>query len=189
MTKRPSEPQRPEPHPESLLPLPAKPAPDELRFVPMTAEHARQICSWRYEPPYDLFDWPAWDVLLASGSEAADPEIRSSQFASVVDSGERLLGFAQFFPLLGVTRLGLGLHPRLCGQGLGETLTRRIVAEARRRAPEDEIDLEVLVWNARAIRAYERAGFAITDRYTRNTPSGPAEFYCMVYDKSLFADS
>ncbi|MFS0725000.1 GNAT family N-acetyltransferase [Paenibacillus sp. 1P07SE] len=159
-----------------------------MRIVPMTAAHAEEICSWRYAPPYDLFDWPAWDALLASSSEAADPDIRSRQFTAVVDEAGSLLGFAQFFPLLGVTRLGLGLHPRLCGNGLGSALTRLIADEAIRRAPGDEIDLEVLTWNRRAIRAYEKAGFCITDSYVRETPSGPAEFHCMVDSNSAARD-
>jgi len=58
-----------------------------------------------------------------------------------------------------------------------------IVKEARRRAPHDEIDLEVLTWNDRAIRTYEKAGFERTDTYRRMTPSGMAQFHCMVYLK------
>nr|WP_040717017.1 GNAT family N-acetyltransferase [Paenibacillus daejeonensis] len=152
-----------------------------MHIVPMTVEHAREISTWRYEPPYDVFDWPAWDVMLASSSDAADPEVRERQFATVVDDRDRLVGFAQFFPLLGVTRLGLGLHPGLCSRGIGTVFTRMIANEAIRRAPGDEIDLEVLTWNQRAIRVYEKAGFVITDSYRRNTPSGLAKFYCMVY--------
>ena len=154
--------------------------PDAMRIVPMTAGHAREISTWRYEPPYDLFNWPAWDVMLASNSEAADPELRARQFAAVMDERDHLIGFAQFFPLLGVTRLGLGLHPGLCSRGMGTVFTRLIADEAIRRAPGDEIDLEVLTWNQRAIRAYEKAGFFITDTYARNTPSGLGNFYCMV---------
>ncbi|MNW71131.1 Acetyltransferase (GNAT) family protein [compost metagenome] len=58
-----------------------------------------------------------------------------------------------------------------------------IVQAALKRYPEREIDLEVLTWNQRAIRTYQKCGFTITDTYERRTPTGDRPFYCMVYDK------
>jgi RimJ/RimL family protein N-acetyltransferase len=121
--------------------------------------------------------------MLQSGSEFADPELRSRQFAAVVNAAEALVGFAQFFPIQDVTRLGLGMRPDLCGQGLGSSFVGAIAHEARRRRPDDEIDLEVLTWNTRAIRVYERSGFEITDTYTKRTLTGPGEFHCMVWNR------
>ncbi|MEF3305275.1 GNAT family N-acetyltransferase [Paenibacillus sp. GYB003] len=152
------------------------------RFVPMTEAHGREICAWRYPEPYDVFDWSPWDELAEGPTEFADPQIREEQFESVLDEGGTLCGFAQFFPLDGWTRLGLGLRPDLCGQGFGPSFTRAITARAMQRKPADRIDLEVMTDNVRAIRAYGKAGFAIRDTYVRNTPTGPAEFYCMVYE-------
>lgn len=152
-----------------------------FRLTPMNLQHCRAICGWRYEPPYDIYQWEAWDRVSKTGYEFGDERIRETQYASVLDANGELAGFVQFFPMEGVTRLGLGMRPDLCGKGLGPAFVKAIVAEARRRKPENEIDLEVLVWNDRARIAYERAGFAVTDRYVRNTPAGEAEFYCMVY--------
>jgi [ribosomal protein S18]-alanine N-acetyltransferase len=140
-----------------------------------------EICTWAYPAPYELYNWPSWEDLIKKEAEFADAEIRLSQYAAVVDAAEGLCGFVQFFPIVGVTRLGLGLRPDLCGHGNGLQLLMLAVEEAKRRAPKNEIDLEVLVWNERAIKAYRKAGFAITDTYVRGTTSGPAEFHCMVY--------
>jgi [ribosomal protein S18]-alanine N-acetyltransferase len=155
------------------------------RIVPLTESLGQELCSWCYTHPYDLYNWPEWETMLQEESEFADPFIRSEQYAAVLDEHNRLCGFAQFFPIVGVTRLGLGLRPDLCGKGkgLGTYLIKLLVQEAKRRAPQHEIDLEVLVWNKRAIRTYEKAGFTITDTYTRNTPTGIAEFHCMVYSE------
>ena len=97
-----------------------------------------------------------------------------------------LSGFVQFFPIVGVTRLGLGLRPDLCGKGggIGTQFVQLLVQEAQRRTPRQEIDLEVLVWNERAIQTYERAGFTITDTYEKWTPTGMADFHCMVYTRT-----
>jgi len=102
----------------------------------------------------------------------------------MIDEHGDLHGFAQLFPMAGVTRLGLGMRPDLCGKGWGSHFVRIIAEAAARQRPDHEIDLEVLTWNLRAIKAYEKAGFVRTDTYMRPTPEGPALFHCMVYAPS-----
>jgi len=162
---------------------------------PLTLAHAQALCEWRYPSPYDIYNWPDWESMQREKIEFADPHIREQQYAAVLDEDAKLVGFVQFFPIVGVTRLGLGLHPALCGQsavrgtgkGRGVSFVKLLVQEAARRAPQNEIDLEVLTWNTRAIRAYERTGFHITDTYEKMTPTGKALFHCMVYDPSASA--
>lgn len=164
--------------PDNIDSRPAEPA---FRFVPMTRDQAEELCGWRYEPPFDLYRWADWPRMKEEGIEFGDDAIRERQYISAVDAQGRMIGFVQLFPIVGVTRLGLGLRPDLCGRGLGPAFARAAAEEALRRAPGDAVDLEVLVWNARAVRAYSKAGFAIEDTYERLTPTGPAEFHCMVY--------
>ena len=59
-----------------------------------------------------------------------------------------------------------------------------ITQAAMERHPDKEVDLEVLTWNQRAIKTYEKVGFHITDTYSRRTPDGMKPFYCMVYEES-----
>ncbi|MGG1519437.1 GNAT family protein [Paenibacillus oryzisoli] len=201
------------------------------RLVPLTDAHCQELCAWRYPEPYHRYNWPDWVAMLAEQQEFADPVIRAAQYWGAINEGGGLVGFAQFFPLTGVTRLGLGLRPDLCGRGrrggvreagsngartasgeapsgeqdagglrlhaappmpsgdvsaqagLGTRFVRLLIAEALRRAPDPahEIDLEVFVWNERAIRTYERAGFTITDTYDKWTPAGSEPVHCMVY--------
>jgi RimJ/RimL family protein N-acetyltransferase len=154
------------------------------QVVPMSEEQAAAICEWKYEPPYDIYGWLPWEQMKALDLEFANPELRSSQYVAVLNESGDLCGFAQYFPMEGVTRLGLGMRPELCGHGHGAEFVRAIAEEARRRTPHNEIDLEVLVWNKRAIRAYRSAGFRITDTYERQTPEGMKPFHCMVYNHS-----
>lgn len=120
--------------------------------------------------------------MKKDGLEFGDPVLRDKQYAAVLDHDGSLIGFAQFFPLgAEVIRLGLGLRPDLCGQGLGPLFVKAIAEEAIRRSPGCEVDLEVFTWNSRAIRTYEKAGFRIEDTYMRPTPNGPKEVRCMVY--------
>lgn len=151
--------------------------------VPMEASHAEDICNWNYAPPYNIYGWMPWEQMQALGIEFGDPQLRREQYVSVVNGQGALCGFAQLFPMEGVVRLGIGMRPELCGQGLGHLFVEAIVEEALGRYPEREIDLEVLTWNQRAIRTYQKSGFTITDTYERRTPTGNKPFYCMVYDK------
>ncbi|WP_308637093.1 GNAT family N-acetyltransferase [Paenibacillus silvisoli] len=162
---------------------PASAAKYTLNVVPLSDALAEELSAWRYEPPFDFYNWSTWKVMQQLGIEFGDAYIRQQQYAAVTDDNGALIGFAQFFPILGVTRIGLGLRPDLCGQGqgLGITLVQAIVKEAIRRAPDDEIDLEVHVWNTRAIRTYERAGFIITDTYEKPTAAGDVTVHCMSY--------
>lgn len=151
-------------------------------FKPMTEADAREVCSWRYPPPYDRYDWPDWSEMAAGGREFADESIRRTQYGSFCSREGELCGYVQWFPLDRAVRLGLGLRPDLCGAGLGDELLRQAVREAGSRYPgAEEIDLEVETWNARAIRAYEKAGFRITDEYDKETASGAVPVYCMVW--------
>ena len=147
----------------------------------LSSQLAETLCTWRYPSPFDFYNWSSWEIMQQLGIEFGDAYIRNQQYAAALDSEGTFSGFAQFFPLLGVTRIGLGLRPDLCGQGLGLPFVQAITAEARHRAPNDEIDLEVHVWNLRAIRTYERANFVIADTYPRRTADGLVDVHCMTY--------
>ncbi|MBP2116185.1 GNAT family N-acetyltransferase [Paenibacillus silagei] len=151
--------------------------------VPMEPQHAAEICEWSYKPPYNIYGWMSWEQMQALGVEFGDPQLRIEQYVSVVNGEGDLCGFAQLFPMEGVVRLGVGMRPELCGHGMGHLFMKAIVQAARSRYPECEIDLEVLTWNQRAIRAYQKCGFTITDTYERRTPTGNKPFYCMVYEE------
>lgn len=152
-----------------------------LKIIPMSETHGKAICEWRYDPPYHIYNWRSWDEMKAAGEEFADSEIRDKQYGSVIDEQGILCGFVQFFPMDGVIRIGLGLHPQICGIGIGASLMKVIVEEAKKRAPSTAIDLEVLTWNHRAYKVYERAGFEYEQTYERMTPTGMMTFHCMVY--------
>jgi len=159
--------------------------PLDIQIVSMTKEQGQQICSWRYPGLYAVYNWPSWEHLAVNNLQFANNEIRQSQFYAVITMNnqiEQLSGFAQLFPMMGLTRLGLGLRPDLCGKGMGTLFVNKIVRYAIQKNPGHEIDLEVHVWNKRAQIVYTRAGFVITDQYERKTINGQEEFYCMVFD-------
>ncbi|MEK4508110.1 GNAT family N-acetyltransferase [Paenibacillus sp. FSL K6-2524] len=158
-----------------------KPIP-QFQIAAMEDSHGAEISTWRYDSPYDVYSWLPWEQMKALDVEFGNPVLRAEQYVSLLDANGVLSGFAQYFPLTDVTRLGIGMRPDLCGHGMGQSFVLTIVEEALRRTPHHVIDLEVLTWNTRAIRAYQKSGFTITDLYEKLTPGGISKpFYCMVY--------
>ena len=153
-----------------------------LHLVPMTEQDGQAICRWRYPEPYHLFKWPDWGDMVKEGKEFGDPELRRLQYLAVRNAADdSLVGYVQLFPMDRTIRLGMGLRPDCCGHGWGAHLTKLVVQEASRRQPDAEIDLEVEKWNRRAIRAYEKAGFVVTDQYDRRAAHGIVSVFCMVW--------
>ena len=137
---------------------------------PLTAADVEAMRAWRYDPPYERYDIDAdpgdVDLMLAG---AASGEVWYA--ANDVETGE-LAGFFEFVLLGDEIEVGLGLRPDLTGRGLGAGYLEQGLAFARERWSPASFSLDVYEWNGRAIRAYERAGFARGDVYRRRFPDG-----------------
>ena len=145
--------------------MPAAP----YRFSPMTAEEARAIVAWRYEGPYAVYNAEAGDERGVE--EMLD---RRSPHYAVRDGDRDLIGFFGFGTaaevrgdgpprLMGDDRIlsvGLGLRPDRTGRGLGLTFVTAGLDFARQTFAPSAFRLFVMTFNQRAIRVYERAGFA-----------------------------
>ena len=140
-----------------------------MTFTPATEVDARTVDSWRYPPPYDVYNMGDPERAVA---EMLDP--RSPFFAARDERGE-LMGYFCFGSAAMVTNVdeprlfdpdgalcfGLGMRPDLIGQGrgLGLAFVRAGLDFARERFAPPAFRLYVLTWNERATRVYEQAGF------------------------------
>lgn len=150
----------------------------------MTEEDGQAVCDWRYPAPYERYRWPSWETMVNDNREFADPQTRQAQYMAVRNEHHQLIGYVQFFSLDRTIRIGLGLRPDCCDRGFGPVVIAKAVEEAKLRQPGAEIDLEVEQWNRRAIRAYQKAGFVITDQYERKAMHGTVFVFCMVWQPS-----
>jgi ribosomal-protein-alanine N-acetyltransferase len=118
---------------------------------------AEAIASWRYPGVYAFYDLDRDpdDVVLIR-----DATRRDGRWFAVDDAttGE-LVGFFELKPRLTEVELGLGLRPDLTGRGLGGPFVQAGIALARERHPGMRLFLLVAVFNDRARKVYERAGF------------------------------
>ena len=60
-----------------------------IRIAPLTRAYAQDIATWRYDPPYDVYD-----MAGADPDDLLDPELG---FHAVL-AGDRLIGFRSFGP-------------------------------------------------------------------------------------------
>lgn len=148
-----------------------------MRVRALTEKDAKEVCGWRYPPPYDVYDHPDFDEAAAKRWAIADPTARSEQFRSVTDHG-RLVGFSRLFQRDGRWLLGVGMAPQMTSQGLGHEFVGVVLADVRSRH-SGPIELEVRSFNRRALAAYRRHGFEETGRRTIDVPAGPVEVIVM----------
>ncbi len=135
----------------------------------MTQDEAEAIADWRYEPPYDFYDWRADEDDLA---ELLDPARRGNRYFSAHDAAGELIGFFGFGCKGDVVGVGVGLRPDLTGRGLGLAFLEQGLVFANDRFRPRRFKLGVAEFNERAIKVYERAGFARTRSFVHETNGG-----------------
>ncbi len=145
-------------------------------FRPMGDGEAREISGWRYEPPYDFYDWTSDPDDL---EELLDPERRKDAYFSAFDESGALVGFFQFEVRGETVDVGLGMRPDLTGAGLGLGYLLAGLEFARERYSPARFTLSVATFNGRAIPVYERAGFRRETVYPHQTNGGELPFLAM----------
>ena len=137
-------------------------------IAPVSPEEMGAIGGWAYEPPYDFYD--------GRHEPVRDPE----RFHAAHDAEGSAVGFYYFEVKGRVLEYGLGLRPDLTGRGHGLEFFKAGLEYGREPFRPEQIVLAVATFNERAIKVYERAGFARTGKHVRNLPGfGEVEFIDM----------
>ncbi|KAA1427712.1 GNAT family N-acetyltransferase [Nocardioides antri] len=140
-----------------------------LQVVPLTREHALDICTWRYAPPYECYD-----MTDADPDRLLQPE---AGFHALL-AGDRLIGFRSFGPDGQVPGwdyddqaldTGGGLRPQLVGQGLGRAAISAGLAFGRAKLAPRAFRVTVATFNVRALRAVEGLGFQRVGQFSATT--------------------
>ena len=146
--------------------------PERYTLRPMSADDVEAMRAWHYPAPYEVYDGESdpGDIELM----LADIGSKDRWFAVVDPQSDDLVGFFEFKPVDGERELeiGLGLRPDLTGIGLGAAFVEAGLVFARARWAPETFVLDVLPWNERAIKAYERAGFVRGEGHLRRFEGG-----------------
>ncbi len=153
---------------------------------PMDNFSAKQIADWSYPEP--------WTVYSFRGDEQVLSELLAGGYHAVFDEVGELVGYFCFGEPArvpgGITAgvydsdavdIGLGIRPDLSGKGLGLQFLQAGMRYATQRLGYSRLRLSVLAWNERAIKVYERAGFAKACIFASKTPRGTSTFILMLH--------
>jgi ribosomal-protein-alanine N-acetyltransferase len=171
----------------------------KVTFVPMNQKYASTIVdTWKYENEYAIYDYSneadhmldreAWgkgifavlnqegDLIGELSIEFFDAQEHCTEYSKFAD--DALLNQCELW-------IGFGLRPDLVGQGLGAEFVLACVKHAVQiyHYRGEYIRLGVAMFNQRAIKTYEKAGFQEFE-HTFGEISGKT-FECLHMRKSL----
>ncbi len=155
-----------------------------VNFEPMNPEAAKQICDWKYEPPYSVYNYMTYEEAVKKQAAITQPENADNYLCFC--NNKKLVAYTSVISENDKVYIGIGIAPQFCGQGLGDIYLNKTVLEAQKRYPDKETWVQVRSWNERAIKCYKKSGFVekyrkiLLDRFNQNT-----EFVFMRYEKSI----
>ncbi len=127
----------------------------------LTQEYAKQLCGWKYEGEYSVYN-VSWETAAEQKWPVADPMARESDFRSVIDENGNFIGFFRMTKdEHAKVEIGLGLKPELCGQGLGKDFVKLITKYTLNHYPNRYVYMQVRTFNARAVKCYEACGYKV----------------------------
>ena len=129
-----------------------------LTYHQTTEAEKYRITAWEYEGEYAIYN--------------------ATPYAEQKKKG---FGFINLYEEETEVFFGIGVAPAHCGKGYGRQMTEIACTLSRRLFPGKPLYLEVRIWNTRAVRCYQKAGFRIVGEPLRQTTSlGEGLFYRMV---------
>lgn len=110
---------------------------NEYTVRTLTEDDAKEICLWKYEGEYAVYNMPKWEECLAKNYGIADEERRQKNYRAVC-IGNELFGFINIMKRADRVELGLGMKPEFCGRHLGPDFVLLAVDEAEKGVPGRE---------------------------------------------------
>ena len=145
----------------------------------ITEDEMRQVCAWRYEGKYRIYDLPPFEVMQKRQMGFCKPGA-AKNYRAFCQNGE-LLGFVNIQEQTAEVFVGIGVKPELCGRGYGRQILTEAYHISKSLYPGKPLYLHVRTWNQRAVNCYKKAGFRIDGKpFAVMTAIGEGRFYRMV---------
>ncbi len=157
----------------------------KYKFVNMNEKYGSIIKKWEYEGEYMIYNYanseclldPAnWDNIYAVLDENNDLVGEVTFYKNTADEEENAFEASDMF-------YGQGMRPDLTGKGYGSELITQAL-----KFGIDKFDykrayifLDVLSFNKRAIKAYEKCGFRFDKSYSQEYEGVKSDFIRMYY--------
>ena len=140
-----------------------------VKVTVLTEADAREVASWRYEPPYELYSGSRVGIIAM-----IEP---ANRYFAIRRDGE-LIGYVCVGPEArvpglgaepGVDDIGLGLRPDVTGRGRFRALFPEVIAQLADEFREDRQRVVIAAWNARAQAAARAVGFTVAGSHTNES--------------------
>jgi ribosomal-protein-alanine N-acetyltransferase len=160
-----------------------------FNIQPLDETSARAMFKWRYEPPFDIYNFNNGD-LDEDVCFFTNPQ--NNYFAMRDESGV-FVGFCCFgmdarVPggdyNLDACDIGMGVRPDLTGRGMGAEFAKAALNHALQVFQPRVCRVTIAAFNLRARRVWERLGFQIVQTFLK--PNG-MEFVIMTADSEQWA--
>lgn len=150
-----------------------------LVYRNLANEDKRQICAWKYDGEYDIYNLPAYEEMQVRQIGFMNPKMEKNFYAFWDENV--LVGFVNILEKEKAVFIGIGVKPDLCGKHYGQKMLMITYEISKGLYPKKPLYLEVRAWNMRAIKCYEKAGFQIVgEPYELTTSIGTGIFYRMM---------
>lgn len=142
-----------------------------ISFTPLKREHAAEIVSWRYDAPYEVYDY-----RFQSPREVIECLTKPTNHVFAVLRDNELIGFRSFGSDGRVPGgeyddscldTGGGLRPDLTGQGLGAEIIRKAIEFGAQEFGAERFRVTIAAFNDRALKVCQRIGFVENQRFCR----------------------
>lgn len=152
--------------------------PFAIRFKPLDEAGVREIFTWQYPPPYDVYNLSPEAVEL-NLPFFLDPQ---NGYYGLWDGTDRLVAFCVFGADAQVPGgnysqdaldIGFGLRPDLTGQGYSQKYLKEVLGYARAHWRAAVHRVTIASFNRRARRAWEKLGFQLAETFLRESDQKP----------------
>lgn len=142
----------------------------QLQFCPLAAKHVSQILTWRYEPPYDIYNMGHGTTDPMVLPEAMDYFLQPQyHFQAVLRQPDAELAAFCSFGMDGqvaggdytaeAVDIGMGVRPDLTGHGLGGMFAGVAIDYACKTFAPHRLRVTIAAFNHRAQKVWRRHGF------------------------------
>ena len=149
-----------------------------LYFIsPLSEENARKITTWRYDPPFDLYDLGPENISGFINPEYYYHQILNENGNLVgyccygldaqVPGGEYLINMPE------ILDIGIGMKPNLTGTGRGHKFVSAILEYASERFNPSRFRVTVADFNHRSLMTFRKLGFKDSHHFIRELAEIP----------------
>lgn len=143
----------------------------DFDIAEMTSEAAEEIASWKYPKPYEIYnfsdnDYEVEELMNGLHFSVYCPKIggrfteNPCGFAAIGWSAQiQDCKLRRIYDDESYTDIAFGLHPELCGKGMGKSFVKAVIEFVKSLFDDEKIRLTVDTENKRAHKLYESIGF------------------------------